>query len=49
MNDYFENEARIISNFAQKVNLYEDKHNMLPIPQLAIDLSGGVLDQNPGY
>lgn len=49
MNAYFENDARTISNFAQKVNPYEDKHNMLPIPQQAIDLSGGVLDQNPGY
>lgn len=27
----------------------EGKHELLPIPQSEIDLSGGVLSQNPGY
>ncbi len=49
MNEYFTNEARTISNFGTKVNPYEAKHDLLPIPLNAIDLSGGVLTQNPGY
>lgn len=49
MNDYFEFEASVIPNFGQKVNAFQDKHTLLPIPQQAIDLSGGSLSQNPGY
>ena len=49
MNAYFDFEASIIANFGQKVNGYQDKHNVFPIPQQAIDLSGGTLQQNPGY
>ncbi len=49
MNEYFVNEARTITNFGDKVNPYEDKHNLFPIPLSAIDLSGGALSQNPGY
>ena len=49
MNDYFTNEARTITNFGQKVSPYQSKHNVFPIPQQAIDLSGGALQQNTGY
>lgn len=49
MNDYFSNEARIITNFGEKVSAYEDKHDLFPIPLSAIDLSGGALSQNSGY
>lgn len=49
MNDYFSFEASIIPNFGQKVNAYQSKHNLFPIPQQAIDLSGGSLSQNTGY
>ena len=49
MNEYFANESRTITNIANKVSPYEAKHNLLPIPVSAIDLSGNVLTQNPGY
>ncbi len=49
LTDYFSNEARTITNFGEKVSPYEDKHDLFPIPLEAIDLSGGVLTQNPGY
>ena len=49
MTTYFSNEARTISNIADKVSPVEDKHNLYPIPLGAIDLSGGALSQNPGY
>lgn len=49
INDYIINETRTISNFGPKMNAYEAKHDMLPIPLNAIDLSGGILTQNPGY
>ncbi len=49
INDYIANETRTISNFGPKTNPYEAKHDLLPIPLNAIDLSGGVLTQNPGY
>ncbi len=48
-NEYFNNEARTISNIAQKRSTVTDKHTLLPIPLQAIDLSGGILTQNPGY
>ncbi|MFP2996076.1 RagB/SusD family nutrient uptake outer membrane protein [Spongiivirga sp. MCCC 1A20706] len=49
MNTYFTNEGRVITSFAGKPNAYEAKHDMLPIPINAIDLSGGVLNQNTGF
>ena len=49
INDYIANESRTIANFGPKTNPYEAKHDLLPIPLNAIDLSGGVLTQNPGY
>jgi hypothetical protein len=49
INDYIANETRTITNFGGKTNPYEARHDLLPIPLNAIDLSGGVLTQNPGY
>ena len=49
MNAYFVNEARVITPFAGKAKPYEDKFDVLPIPITAIDLSGGILQQNPGF
>lgn len=49
LNAYVKNEARTIPNFGQKAKPYQAKHNLLPIPLTAIDLSGGILTQNPGY
>ncbi len=49
INAYIVNESRTIANFGTKANPYETKHEMLPIPLNAIDLSGGILTQNPGY
>jgi hypothetical protein len=49
MNEYFQNEARTITNFGDKVSPFVAKHNLFPIPLSAIDLSGGVLTQNPGH
>jgi hypothetical protein len=30
-------------------NFVDGKHELLPLPQTEIDLSGGNLAQNPGY
>lgn len=49
MTAYFTNEARTITNFGQKVKPYKDNYDIFPIPLGAIDLSGGILKQNPGY
>ncbi len=49
MNDYIANEARTIGNFGTKANAYQAKLDLLPIPLTAIDLSGGILTQNPGF
>ncbi|MDC6352729.1 RagB/SusD family nutrient uptake outer membrane protein [Zeaxanthinibacter sp. PT1] len=49
INEYIANEARTIGNFGQKANPYQPKMDLLPIPINAIDLSGGVLSQNPGF
>ena len=46
MNDYFVNEARVITSFAGDPRPYEDKHNVYPIPINAIDLSGGIITQD---
>ena len=47
MNAYFPNEARTITSFAS--NPYESRHDVFPIPIQAIDLSNGVLTQNPEW
>ncbi len=49
INTYVQNEARTIENFGQKAGTYMTTMDLLPIPIIAIDLSGGVLTQNPGY
>ena len=51
MNEYFINEGRAFSqsSFATKFRMYETKHDVLPIPLNAIDLSGNILKQNPGF
>ncbi|MET1260379.1 RagB/SusD family nutrient uptake outer membrane protein [Flagellimonas sp. DF-77] len=49
LNEYVQNEARTIGNFGTKANPYEARMDLLPIPITAIDLSGGVLTQNPGF
>ena len=42
INAYRVNEARVIEQFDDQVNPYEDRFNLFPIPVEAIDLSGGV-------
>lgn len=49
LNAYVQNEARTISNFGTKANAYMSNMDLMPIPINAIDLSGGVLTQNPGF
>jgi len=49
MNAYATNESRTITSFAGDSRTYEGKHDMFPIPIDAIDLSGGILTQNPGF
>nr|WP_298791581.1 RagB/SusD family nutrient uptake outer membrane protein [uncultured Allomuricauda sp.] len=49
INTYVTNEDRTIPNFDTKVNTYQSFMDILAIPVNAIDLSGNVLDQNPGY
>lgn len=49
MNTYFTNEARTITPIGIAAKPYQDKHNLMPIPLNAIDLSGDILTQNPGY
>jgi hypothetical protein len=49
MNTYFTNEARVITSFAGKARPYDPKFDLMPIPLTAIDLSGGTLQQNPGF
>lgn len=46
---YIENEARTISTFKAKMGTYKSHYELFPIPQNAIDLSGGILTQNPGF
>ena len=48
MNAYIANEAATITTFG-KGQSFQDKHVRYPIPLSAIDLSGGVLVQNPGH
>ena len=49
MNEYVGNEARTIPNFGQKAAVAKDAFVLFPIPINAIDLSGNILEQNPGY
>ncbi len=49
INTFVANEARTIPNIASKFLPYQSKHNFIPIPLNAIDLSGGILQQNPGF
>jgi len=46
---YVENESRTVTTLKAKMNPYKSAYEVFPIPQNAIDLSGGVLQQNPGY
>jgi len=49
MDVYITNESRTIENFGQKVGTYSNTFDLFPIPIESIDLSQGVLTQNPGY
>lgn len=49
INTYVQNEARTIGNFGTKAGTYMQTMDLLPIPVIAIDLSGGALTQNPGF
>jgi tetratricopeptide (TPR) repeat protein len=49
LTDYYANETRTITNFGPKVAPYQAHFDLLPIPVTSIDLSGGVLIQNPSY
>ncbi|MBZ9730075.1 RagB/SusD family nutrient uptake outer membrane protein [Salegentibacter sp. JZCK2] len=49
LNEYIDNEGRTISSFPQKASNFEPHMTIMPIPLTAIDLSGGILTQNPGY
>lgn len=48
INRYITKEAEVITPFA-KGQVFKAKHNLFPIPLSAIDGSGGVIEQNPGY
>lgn len=49
MTAYAQNEGRTVTPFGDEVGTYLDIHNRFPIPITAIDQSGGILTQNPGY
>lgn len=49
MNEFYINEGRTITPFATEAGTWLPKHDMFPIPVNAIDQSGGILTQNPGY
>lgn len=49
INTYVTNEARTIENFGGKAETYTPNMDLMPIPINAIDLSGGVLEQNDGF
>ena len=49
MNEYYINESRTIPTFGDKVGTYTQKYNAFPIPINAIDQSGDILKQNPGF
>ena len=48
MNEYLSKERQLRS-YLVGTNFEKDKHEYFPIPQNQIDLSAGVLVQNPGY
>ncbi len=48
MNAYITNEGRTIPGMTRFLP-YTAKHDLLPIPITAIDISAGVLSQNPGW
>ncbi|AVR45135.1 RagB/SusD family nutrient uptake outer membrane protein [Christiangramia fulva] len=47
--EYINNETETIPNFGPKTSPFQEYMTIMPIPTTAIDLSGGVLTQNPGY
>ncbi|MHA7864069.1 RagB/SusD family nutrient uptake outer membrane protein [Flagellimonas marinaquae] len=49
ISEYVTNETRTIDNFGPKMNAYQPQFDLMPIPLTSIDLSGGILTQNPGY
>jgi hypothetical protein len=49
MNAYIINEGRTIPGVVERFKPYTSKHELLPIPITAIDISAGVLTQNPGW
>jgi len=49
LTEYVANETRAIPNFGPKVSAYSNTFDLFPIPIGSIDLSGGILTQNPGY
>jgi len=49
MTEYKTNEGRTITPVGEEVGTFAEINNMFPIPVNAIDLSGGILTQNPGY
>jgi len=49
INQYIVNETETISNFGPKTSPFQEKMTIMPIPTTAIDLSGNILEQNPGY
>ena len=48
MNTYFAKEAEVVTSFARGQS-YQGKHDLFPIPIVAIDQSLGVITQNSGY
>ncbi|MDB2606785.1 RagB/SusD family nutrient uptake outer membrane protein, partial [Zobellia sp.] len=51
INTYITNEGADLNqaDYASKFRTYTEKNDLFPIPVNAIDGSGGVLEQNPGY
>lgn len=47
--EYIDNETSTIPNFGPKTSPWQPYMVIMPIPTTAIDLSGGILTQNPGY
>ena len=46
--DYWRNKKSINNFYVGEIN-YNDSRTIMPIPQDEIDLSSGLLEQNPGY
>ncbi|TRO67143.1 RagB/SusD family nutrient uptake outer membrane protein [Christiangramia sabulilitoris] len=49
IDEYIANETSTIPNFGPKTSPFQQHMVIMPIPTTAIDLSGGILEQNPGY